>query len=40
MANAPPRQLWKRLVWLGTIWILSVLTVGLVAQAIRFWLVP
>ncbi|WP_123321826.1 DUF2474 family protein [Tsuneonella troitsensis] len=30
----------KRLAWMVAIWIASVAALGLVAMAIRYWLVP
>lgn len=33
-------SLLKRLAWMSAIWLASVAAVGLVAQAIRFWLHP
>jgi hypothetical protein len=30
--------LWKRLGWMGLIWLASVLSLALVAGAIRLWL--
>ena len=34
-AHAP---LWKRLAWMGAIWLASVATLGAIAMVIRFWL--
>ncbi|MDE1917230.1 MAG: DUF2474 domain-containing protein [Sphingomonadales bacterium] len=30
--------LWKRLLWMVGIWLASVLTLGIVAGALRLWL--
>jgi hypothetical protein len=35
-AEATP--LWQRLGWMAAIWLGSVLTLGAVAMAIRYWL--
>jgi hypothetical protein len=32
------RQAWRRLGWFAGIWIASVVSLGLVAAFIRFWL--
>lgn len=34
----PPQPLWKRLAWMGAIWLASVSALGLVAWALRLWL--
>ena len=36
--KADSAPLWKRMGWMAAIWAGSVLALGLVAQAIRFWL--
>ena len=36
-AEAP---LWKRLAWMGAIWLGSVTVLGAVAMMIRWWLNP
>ncbi|MGY2735052.1 DUF2474 domain-containing protein [Sphingomonas sp. UYP23] len=36
-ADAP---LWRRLVWMLAIWTVSVLSLGVAAEGIRFWLRP
>lgn len=38
MPSAKP--LWQRLAWLVAIWTGSVIALGIVASAIRWWLVP
>lgn len=36
--KADSAPLWKRMGWMAAIWAVSVLALGVVAQAIRFWL--
>ena len=38
MVETAPAPLWKRLAWMAGIWALSVLTLGVVAYAIKLWL--
>ena len=41
MARDPDQApLWKRLGWMAAIWGMSVGVLGIVAYAIRWWLVP
>lgn len=37
---AAPAPLWKRLGWLVLIWAASVLSLGVVAGILRWWLAP
>ncbi|MFY8194018.1 DUF2474 domain-containing protein [Novosphingobium sp. B1] len=36
--RADAKPLWQRLGWMAAIWLASVLTLGVVAMIIRFWL--
>lgn len=38
MVSPPLAPLWRRLGWMGLIWLASVLSLGLVAGMIRWWL--
>lgn len=40
MVEQPSAPLWKRLSWLASIWLVSVLALGIVAGVIRWWLHP
>ena len=33
-----PGPLWKRLLWMASIWGLSVASLGVVAAIVRYWL--
>jgi hypothetical protein len=37
-ASRDPVALWRRLLWFGAIWAGSVVSLGLVAGALRAWL--
>jgi len=32
--------LWKRLAWMGAIWLASISLLGAIAMVIRWWLAP
>lgn len=38
MNSEPAQSLWKRLTWMALIWLGSVITLGIVAGAIKLWL--
>lgn len=38
--RADQTPLWKRLAWMAAIWAGSVLTLGIAAEVLRFWLKP
>ncbi|MEK7456335.1 MAG: DUF2474 family protein [Pseudomonadota bacterium] len=40
MPHPTPPPLWHRLGWMALIWLASVLSLGLLAQALRWWLRP
>lgn len=38
MTHNHPAPLWRRLGWLALIWLVSVLSLGIVAGIIRWWI--
>ena len=38
MVEEAAAPLWKRLAWMAGIWAMSVMTLGVVAYAIKLWL--
>lgn len=37
--EAPHTPIWRRLLWFGGLWLVSVLVIAAVAYGIRIWLV-